>query len=51
MKVISFPIEKAQSKDDEVLQKDKKLEAYKEAEIDKAIDAANEEKAVNIEKK
>ena len=51
LKVITFPIEKAKTGDDEVLQKDKKLEAYKEAEIDKAIDAAAEEKAVDIEKK
>lgn len=42
LKSITFPIEKPKSSGDEVLQKDKKLEAYKEAEIDKAIDAAAE---------
>ena len=37
LKIITFPIEKPKSKDDEVLQKDKKLEAYKEAELEKSI--------------
>lgn len=39
LKTITFPIEKPQSKDDEVLQKDKKLEAYKEAEEAKLLAA------------
>ncbi len=47
LKIITFPIEKPQSKGDAVLQKDKKLEAYKEAEIDKAIEAD----ALDLEKK
>ena len=60
LKTITFPIEKPKSKDDDVLQKDKKLEEYKEAELDNAIDAANEapafeapaaEKAINFDKK
>ena len=46
LKVITFPIEKPKSSGDEVLQKDKKLEAYKEAEIDKAIDTAAETPAL-----
>ena len=49
LKVITFPIEKAQSKDDEVLQKDKNLEAYKKAELDKEIDAVLEEKKNDVE--
>jgi len=60
LKTITFPIEKPKSKDDDVLQKDKKLEEYKEAEIDKAIAAPAEtpaleaptaEKSINVEKK
>ena len=50
LKVITFPIEKKKSADDEVLQKDKKLEAYKEAEMDKLLDASAEEKTVDKEK-
>ena len=49
LKVISFPIEKPKSKDDEVLQKDKNLEAYKKAELDKEIDAVLEEKKNDVE--
>ncbi|MBR4152795.1 MAG: hypothetical protein IKT98_07535 [Selenomonadaceae bacterium] len=53
LKIITFPIEKPQSKDDEVLQKDKKLEAYKEAELDKLIAAPAEtsadDKTIDIE--
>lgn len=60
LKTITFPIEKPKSKDDEVLQKDKKLEEYKETEIEKAIAAPAEnpaieapatEKPINVEKK
>ena len=53
LKVITFPIEKPKTLDDEILQKDKKLEAYKEAEMDKEIDAklAEENKAVELDKK
>ena len=53
LKVITFPIEKAKTLDDEILQKDKRLEAYKQAEIDKEIDAqlAEENKTVELEKK
>ena len=39
LKVITFPIEKPKSKDDEILQKDKKLEEYREAEYQEALDA------------
>jgi len=39
LKVITFPIEKPKSKDDDVLQKDKKLEEYREAEHEKILDA------------
>ena len=49
LKTITFPIEKPKSKDDEVLQKDKKLEAYKKAELDKEIDATLEEKKTDLE--
>lgn len=53
LKIITFPIEKPKSKDDEVLQKDKKLEAYKKAEIDKLIAAPAEvqadDKTIDIE--
>ena len=49
LKVITFPIEKPQAKDDEVLQKDKKLEAYKEAELEKEIDAKFEEQKADAE--
>ncbi len=52
LKVITFPIEKPQSKDDEVLQKDKNLEAYKEAELEKEVEARLAEKQeIEIEKK
>ena len=53
LKVLTFPIEKPKTLDDEILQKDKKLEAYKEAEMDKEIDAklAEENKAVELDKK
>ena len=60
LKTITFPIEKPKSKDDDVLQKDKKLEEYKETEIEKAIAAPAEnpaleapatEKSINVEKK
>ena len=37
LKIITFPIEKVQSAGDEVLQKDKQLEEYKEAERDKEL--------------
>ena len=37
LKIITFPITKPQSQDDEVLQKDKKLEEYREAEHLKAL--------------
>ncbi len=49
LKIITFPIEKKQSADDEILQKDKKLEAYKEAEMDKLIAPPAEEKTIDIE--
>ena len=49
LKVITFPIEKPQSRGDEVLQKDKNLEAYKEAELEKSVDAALKEKTIDIE--
>ena len=39
LKVITFPIEKPKSATDEVLKKDKNLEAYKEAELEKEVDA------------
>ena len=48
LKVITFPIEKPKSKDDEILQKDKKLEAYKEAEMDKLL-AEPDNKTIDIE--
>ncbi|MBR7025118.1 MAG: hypothetical protein IKI08_03840 [Selenomonadaceae bacterium] len=52
LKVITFPIEKPQSKDDEVLQKDKNLEAYKEAELEKEVEARLAEKQeIELEKK
>lgn len=53
LKIITFPIEKPKSATDEVLQKDKQLEAYKEAELEKEIDAKFEENssAVDLEKK
>ena len=53
LKVLTFPIEKPKTLDDEILQKDKNLEAYKLAEMDKEIDAklAEENKAVELEKK
>ena len=49
LKVITFPIEKPKSKGDEVLQKDKNLEAYKEAELEKEVDARMEEKTIDID--
>ena len=54
LKVITFPIEKPKSKDDEVLQKDKKLEEYKEAEEAKLLAAPADiptasEKTIDIE--
>lgn len=39
LKVITFPIEKPKSKGDEVLQHDKKLDEYREAEQQKLLDA------------
>ena len=61
LKIITFPIEKPKSKDDDVLQKDKKLEAYREAELDKSIlaesvaaaagESAPETKSVAFDKK
>lgn len=52
LKVITFPIEKPQSQDDEVLQKDKNLEAYKEAELEKEVEARLAEKQeIELEKK
>ncbi len=50
LKVITFPIEKPQSKDDEILKKDKKLEEFKEAEEAKLL-AAPDSKAIDIKKK
>ena len=47
LKVITFPIEKPKSKGDEVLQKDKNLEAYKEAELEKEVDARMAEKSAD----
>ena len=43
LKIITFPIEKPKSKDDEILQKDKKLEEYLE-ELDAPTDAPDLEK-------
>ena len=52
LKVITFPIEKPQSKDGEVLQKDKNLEAYKEAELEKEVEARlAENRKIELEKK
>lgn len=42
LKIITFPIEKSKSKDDEVLQKDKNLEEYREAEREKLLSAPAE---------
>ena len=47
LNVIEFQIEEPQSKSDEVLQKDKNLEAYKEAEMEKEIAAQREEDKKN----
>ena len=47
LNVITFQIEEPQSRGDEVLQKDKKLEAYKEAEMEKEIEAQREEDKAN----
>ncbi|MBR4903207.1 MAG: hypothetical protein IKZ53_00885 [Selenomonadaceae bacterium] len=49
LKVITFPIEKPQSADDEVLKKDKNLEAYKEAELEKSIKPVTDENTIDIE--
>ncbi len=51
LKIITFPIEKPKSKDDEVLQKDKKLEEYREAEYEKQklLDAPDADKTIDIE--
>lgn len=38
LKIITFPIEKPKSKDDEVLQHDRKLDEYREAEQQKLLD-------------
>ena len=52
LKTITFPIEKPQAKNDEVLQKDKNLEAYKEAELEKEVEARlAEKKEIELEKK
>jgi|GEM_PF-2333288 len=50
LKIITFPIEKPKSKDDEVLQKDKKLEEYRES-LDAPADALDLEKTIDVEKK
>ena len=55
LKVITFPIEKAKSADDEVLQKDKKLEEYRETEHQKLLDESadnkpEEHKEIQLEK-
>lgn len=39
LKVITFPIEKPKTAGDEVLQKDTKLEEYREAELEKSLEA------------
>ena len=44
LKTITFPIEKRQSADDDVLQKDKKLEEYRDAEASEAAAAEPEKK-------
>ena len=49
LKVITFPIEKPKTKGDEVLQKDKKLEEYREAEYEKSLSAPAD--ALDLEKK
>ena len=57
LKDITFPIEKPNNKNDEVLQKDKKLEEYREAEYEKALEATAdapelkkpEEKTIDID--
>ena len=54
LKVITFPIEKPKSKDDDVLQKDKKLEEYREsltAPAEELDDEKPEEKTIDIDKK
>lgn len=55
LKIITFPIEKPKSKDDEVLQKDERLEEYRDAEYRKALaapaDATDSEKTIDVEKK
>ena len=43
LKVITFPIEKPKTAGDEVLQKDTKLEEYREAELEKSLEAPDTE--------
>ncbi len=45
LKIITFPIEKPSSAADEVLQKDKKLEEYREAELEKLLETPTDEPA------
>ena len=47
LKVITFPIEKPKSKDDDVLQRDKKLEEYRDEQA-KALQAPDAEKQSEI---
>lgn len=49
LKVITFPIEKPKSTTDEVLKKDKNLEAYKEAKLEKEVDACMAEQTIDID--
>ena len=51
LKVITFPIEKPKSATDEVLQKDKKLEEYREAEHEKLLETPAEAATPEPEKK
>lgn len=49
LKIITFPIEKPKTQDDEVLQKDKKLEEYREEEQKKLLGAPAD--TIDLEKK
>ena len=51
LKIITFPIEKPKSKDDEVLQHDKKLDEYREAERQKLLGAPAEADAAQKDAK
>ena len=48
LKIITFPIEKPKSKSDEVLQKDKNLEEYRETERKKLSAENSDEKTIDV---